>query len=182
MKSRSLVLLCALTVAGASVAQTPPPAKPRSRSFSLGADPAIELDSISAAIKANPDSVGLYQKRAAKLFPYVRGGGNGVGQKYNASTLFADMDKAVTLRPMDPSLLVTRGDYRWEVAQDTTRALADMARALELEPKNPRTFEARGTLYVKMGDYPKACADFTAGGALGDARCRESMTTFCPRK
>ena len=164
------------------MAQTPPPAKPRSRSFSLGTDPVIELDSISAAIKANPDSVGLYQKRAAKLFPYVRGGGNGVGKKYDASTLFADMDKAITLRPMDPALFVARGDYRWEVSQDTTAALSDMAHALELEPKNPRTFEARGTLYVKMGDYQKACVDFTAGGALGPSRCRESMTTLRPRR
>ena len=169
-------------IACVSSAQTPERAKPRSRSFSLGADPVVELDSISAAIKAHPDSVELYRKRAAKIFPHARGGGGGVGDKYPTSVLFTDMEKAISLRPSDPALLVERGDYRWEVMQDTTAALADMGKALEMDPKNPRTYDARGILFVKMGDYQKACNDFTAGGALGDALCRESMTTFCPRK
>lgn len=140
------------------------------------------LDSISALIKTHPDSVELYRDRAEKTYRYSMRRGEGTGDKYRRDGVFTDMDKAISLRPSDPALVVARGDYRWEILQDSTSALADMQRALDIDPKNPRTYEGRGTLYVKMGDYQKACADFTTGASLGDARCRESMTTFCPRK
>ncbi len=182
MMTKPLSLGIALLVACASYAQTPERAQPRSRSFSNGPDPVVVLDSISTMIKAHPDSVELYRTRAEKIYRYTLRRGEGTGDKYRRDGVFSDMDKAISLRPSDPSLVVARGDYRWEILQDTTAALADMGKALEIDPKNPRTLEARGTLYVKMGDYQKACADFTMGASFGDARCRESMTTFCPRK
>jgi len=182
MTTKTLSLGLAMCIACVAQAQLPERAPPRSRNFSNGPDPVVVLDSISALIKAHPDSVELYRTRAEKIYRYTLRRGDGTGDKYRRDGVFSDMDKAISLRPTDPALLVARGDYRWEIMQDTTAALADMGKALEIDPKDPRTFEARGTLFVKMGDYRRACADFTAGGALGDAGCRERMASFCPKK
>jgi tetratricopeptide (TPR) repeat protein len=139
-----------------------------------------EISDVSILIKQFPDSVNYYVKRAELVFQvktYYRQNSDFADLKYK--DVLIDMDKAISIQPNAAYLYEKRGNYKWEMFQDTTGAMIDKSKAVEIEPNNPDWLDKRGTLYVQIGNYTKACEDYKKGASMGHVICKRSVEAFC---
>lgn len=71
----------------------------------------------------------------------------------------ADLERAVSLRPNDPGILVNHGNLLY-IQGDRPRALADLDKAVALGPRLPDAWNSRGAVRASLGRYQEALADF----------------------
>jgi tetratricopeptide (TPR) repeat protein len=152
------------------------------RQFSTGPDYKKEIADFTGLIKKYPDSVSFYIKRAAFVYELNLNYPQQTQSEFIMKDVIPDLNKAISLQPNKALFYELRGEYKWQIYQDTTGALTDKTKAIELEPNNPRWLDKRGTLYLKLNDYDKACEDYTKGAEMGDEICNRGKESFCPTK
>jgi serine/threonine protein kinase/tetratricopeptide (TPR) repeat protein len=106
----------------------------------------------SRAIELKPDYLDALLGRGGAYFAQ--------GQRDKA---LADLSKAIELHPLSASAWETRAFSYYYPLSDWHNAIADISRAIELDPNNNSLakYHNRGTLYLKIGDWKKAEADFS---------------------
>jgi tetratricopeptide (TPR) repeat protein len=109
----------------------------------------LELDEATAALKANPNDVNAYIKRA-RIRMFMR--------DYRGS--LADYNQAVTLKPEDNLLLKQRADLR-SILKDYKGALQDYDLLSKRQPKSLDIYYSRSRLREKAEDYQGAIADYS---------------------
>lgn len=102
-------------------------------------------------IKQHPDQLALYLVRGAAL--------SEIGKSQSA---LSDFERVIAASP-DNTLLANALNGRCEaelILEQTQPALTDCNRALELAPGEAELFDTRAFLFIKMGKYSEARADF----------------------
>ena len=110
------------------------------------------------AIQLNPDNVSAYLGRCAVFI-----------DKANYSSAIENCDQALKRQPNNSS---GRNNRCWARAilggqEQLKQALKDCDEALRLRPNDPYAFDSRGLVYLKMGDFNKAIADYDQSLLLG---------------
>lgn len=152
----------------------------QTRKFAMDPDYKKEISELTELIKKNPDSVSYYLKRAKLVYELNHSAPKQTSSELKMKDVIPDLDKAIAIQPNNASLYEKRGEYKWQINQDTTGALADKSKAIELEPMNPKWLDERATMYVRIGDYDSACADCTKCAEMGDEKCKLGQRAFCP--
>ncbi len=141
------------------------------------------LDDYTAAIRRWPDRPEVYRERARA---YIGLGAEGLalGDYTEAIRLkpdadaylaraglhhemgsydeaLADCDRALRLRPGDPTAFYLRGLTRYH-AGDYAGAVADFTEVLRFDPRDARAYRARGDAHARLGKRAEAEADHEA--------------------
>lgn len=107
-----------------------------------------ELERIAADVPRVAASCHAYQARlSAKLKDYP--------------AALRSIERALALKPLDPTLLTLRGDLHRE-AQSFPQALSDYSRALDLNPEAVTARMRRAEVYQAKGDLAAALQDINA--------------------
>jgi len=77
------------------------------------------------------------------------------------SLAIADFTSAIALQPNLAAAWNSRCWTRAVAGADLTKALADCNRSLELSAVNANTWDSRGLVYLRMGKYAQAIADYS---------------------
>ena len=101
------------------------------------------------AIQLDPDNVSAYLGRCAVLIA-----------KANYGSAIESCDQALNREPNNSSARNNRCWARAILGDQLKQALDDCNEALRLRPNDPYAFDSRGFVYLKMGDFNKAIADY----------------------
>ena len=108
---------------------------------------AVLLPLSSAALGQETESDRLYRLAIAAFDS---------GDMESASRL---IDQAVTEKPKDSKLLLTRGYIR-QFQHQHQQAVADFSQVIELDPNAEDALQRRGEEYFKLAEFDKSVADF----------------------
>ncbi|HMA33665.1 MAG TPA: tetratricopeptide repeat protein, partial [Chloroflexia bacterium] len=134
----------------------------RAQGHALAGDTATATTDYAAAITAHPDAPLAYRQRAAFL----------LSQNKKADAI-ADLQKALSLAQLDPSLWVDLGNAAMAY-DDTNPRNADQAidaynHALQIDPQAAQTYYLRAVAYSSKGDQEHTLADANTAIRLGPA-------------
>jgi len=111
------------------------------------------------AIRLDPDNVNAYLGRCSVFVDKADYGG-----------AIENCDQALKRQPNNAN---ARNNRCWARAilagaqEQLKQALADCNEALRLRPNDPYAFDSRGFVYLKLGDFNKAIADYDQSILLG---------------
>jgi len=159
--SRSLVVgsLC-VVLAACSTTGTPSPG-PIVSVAEMDKDvetAAVNIESLTAVIEANPRDATAYNTRGAA---YAR-----IGKYVKAEE---DFTKAIELKPGYSAAFTNRALANRQIGRNE-QALADFNRAIALTPNNAVLYAHRAEAYEDMGDHARALADFDRAIKLDPGR------------
>lgn len=88
--------------------------------------------------------------------------GNAYQQKGEHERAIADFSQAITIKPDDADNWNHRCWGRAIAGIELKQALTDCERSLQLRPNDANTLDSRAFVYVKLGEYDRAIAGYTA--------------------
>lgn len=121
----------------------------RARSLHDAGDYNSAIAAYSEAIRLNPQSSELYQKR-----------GFSHRCKGDHDSAIADYSEAIRLNPQEAFNYSSRA-FAYREKRVYVSAIADYTEAIRLDPKKALYYSSRGNTYLQQSDYDLAVADFT---------------------
>jgi tetratricopeptide (TPR) repeat protein len=122
----------------------------RAGAYSAQHQDRLALADYSSAMALTPDNTVNFQLRG--YFYQIR-------NHYRLA--IADFSTAIAMQPRLAAAWNSRCWTRAVAGIDLTKALADCNRALELAPANANAWDSRGLVYLRMGRYRAAIADYS---------------------
>lgn len=107
-----------------------------------------EVERATAALRANPNDVNAYMKRAQMR-----------SSLHDYQGALADYDQVVRLKPQETSHRLTRASFRNRL-KDYQGAIQDYNEILRLNPQNVRVYYQRSQVRNTIQDYKGAIADY----------------------
>ncbi len=141
----------------------------------------IEVDSLTKLIKENPKNAEAYAKRGDIIFRLYL---DAPDQKYvtlTANNALIDINKAISLKPKEPSFYQILSDYYFFYKDNIDTAIIIMNNPIKLDSTNATWYNNRAFLKAKADKSDSACEDWLKGSTL-QGKDAETCRNFYARR